>query len=197
VLNADGVYHKRGPARVFTSEAAAIAAIKENRIKPGDVMVLMGIGPLGTGMEETYQVTSALKHLPFGKHVALLTDARFSGVSTGACIGHIGPEALAGGPIGKVRDGDRIEIMVDTKKLLANVDLIGERAREFSAAEGEKILAGRAPHPGLAPHPKLPSDTRLWGALQQASGGVWGGCVFDADEIVKTIEAGLKARGAG
>ena len=86
VVDADGVYRKEGPARVFTSEAAAIAALREGRIQAGDVMVLCGIGPMGTGMEETYQLTSALKHLPFGKHVALITDARFSGVSTGACV---------------------------------------------------------------------------------------------------------------
>src|SRR6185295_3582488 len=101
VVGADGVYRHEGPARVFTSEAAAIAALREGRIAKGDVMVLCGIGPMGTGMEETYQITSALKTLPFGKYVALLTDARFSGVSTGACIGHVGPEALAGGPIGR------------------------------------------------------------------------------------------------
>ena len=108
-VDAEGVFLLEGPARVFTSEAAAIAAIREGRIQAGDVMVLCGVGPMGTGMEETYQVTSALKALPFGQHVALLTDARFSGVSTGACLGHIGPEALAGGPIrqaawkGKIR----------------------------------------------------------------------------------------------
>ena len=95
VVDADGVYRKEGPAKVFTSERAAITAIKEKRIAAGDILVLAGCGPMGTGMEETYQLTSALKHLPFGKHVALLTDARFSGVSTGACVGHIGPEALA------------------------------------------------------------------------------------------------------
>ena len=66
-------------------------------------MVLIGRGPIGAGMEETYQVTSALKHLDIGKTVTLITDARFSGVSTGACIGHVGPEALAGGPIGRLR----------------------------------------------------------------------------------------------
>ena len=93
VIGADGVYRKEGPARVFVSEAAAIAAIKQKRIQAGDIMVLTGIGPLGTGMEETYQVTSALKHLPFGKQVALLTDARFSGVSSGGDW-HIGPEVL-------------------------------------------------------------------------------------------------------
>ena len=62
---------------------------------------------MGSGMEEIYQITSALKHLDFGKHIAVSTDARFSGVSTGACIGHVSPEALAGGPIGKVLEGDR------------------------------------------------------------------------------------------
>ena len=113
VVGADGVYQKEGPARVFLSEKAAIAAIKDGGVQAGDIMVLLGCGPLGTGMEETYQVTSALKHLPFGKQVALITDARFSGVSTGACIGHVGPEALAGGPIGKLQDGDRIRITID------------------------------------------------------------------------------------
>src|SRR5207253_1349619 len=136
VVGADGIYRKTGPARVFTSEKAAIAALKEGRIKAGDVMVLICRGPMGSGMEETYQVTSALKHLSFGKHVALVTDARFSGVSTGACIGHVGPEALAGGPIGKVRDGDRIRIVVDRNQLLGSVDLIGEGETEFGAEEG-------------------------------------------------------------
>src|SRR5262249_59124216 len=106
VVDADGVYRKTGPTRVFTSERAAIAAIKSHgpeRIKPGDIIVLICRGPMGAGMEEIYQITSALKHLSFGKHVALLTDARFSGVSTGACVGHVGPEALAGGPISKLR----------------------------------------------------------------------------------------------
>src|SRR5262249_8130658 len=106
VIDADGVYRKTGPARVFTREKDPVGAIKEGQVRPGDVLVLCGCGPLGRGMEEIYQVTSALKHLSWGKHVAVLTDARFSGVSTGACIGHISPEALAGGPIGKLRDGD-------------------------------------------------------------------------------------------
>src|SRR5207248_4810014 len=132
-VGADGVYRLEGPAKVFTTERAAVAAIKAGRasgrqadvgIAPGDVLVLCCRGPLGSGMEETYQVTSALKHLPWGKHVAVLTDARFSGVSTGACVGHIGPEALAGGPIGKVRDGDRIQIIIDRMKLEGSVDMI-------------------------------------------------------------------------
>ena len=93
VVDADGVYRHEGPARVFTREKTAIAAIKEGRIRAGDVMVLMGRGPMGSGMEETYQLTAALRYLPFGKQVPLVTDARFSGVSTGACLGHVGPEA--------------------------------------------------------------------------------------------------------
>ena len=178
VVDPDGVYRKTGPARVFTSEAAAIAALREGRIVAGDVMVLAGVGPMGTGMEETYQVTSALKALPFGKHVALLTDARFSGVSTGACIGHIGPEALAGGPLGKVREGDIIEIVIDRLRMEGRIDLVGEN---------ERTLAARPSHPGLAPHPALPDDTRLWAALQQLGGGPWGGCVYDHDAIVRRL----------
>ena len=64
-------------------------------------------------MQETAQITTALRYLPWGKHVALVTDGRFSGLSTGACVGHVGPEALDGGPIGRVRDDDLIEIVID------------------------------------------------------------------------------------
>ncbi len=187
VVDADGVYRKTGPARVFTSEATAIAALREGRIKAGDVMVLAGVGPMGTGMEETYQITSALKMLPFGKHVALLTDARFSGVSTGACIGHIGPEALAGGPVGKLRDGDLIRILIDRTHMTGTVDFIGTAEHPLSPAEGTGELSTRAPHPNLAPHPALPDDTRLWAALQNASGGTWGGCVYDVDAILARL----------
>lgn len=189
VLDPDGVYRKQGPARVFVSEKAAIAAIKDNRIRTGDVMVLAGIGPLGTGMEETYQVTGALKHVPFGKHVALLTDARFSGVSTGACLGHIGPEALAGGPIGKVLDGDTIRIIIDGNRAEGSVDLVGEGSRTFAPEEGIRVLAQRSPRPDLAPNPDLPADTRLWAALQLAAGGTWAGCVYDADRISAVLAA--------
>ena len=190
VIDADGVYRKEGPARIFTSERAAITAIKEKRVQSGDVMVLAGIGPMGTGMEETYQVTSALKYLPFGKHVALITDARFSGVSTGACIGHVGPEALAGGPIGKLRDGDVIRIEINRNTNTGAVDFVGEGDRRFTPEEGARILAARALRTDLAANPNLPDDTRLWAALQQASGGTWGGCVFDAERIVETLRAG-------
>ncbi len=187
VVGPDGVYRHLGPARVFTSEAAAIAALRTGVIHAGDVMVLCGIGPMGTGMEETYQVTSALKTLPFGRQVALLTDARFSGVSTGACIGHIGPEALAGGPIGKLHDGDMIQIVIDRSQMTGSVDFIGEAGHLYTSQEGAHELHEREPHPELRAHPKLPDDTRLWAALQQASGGTWGGCVYDVDSILRAI----------
>jgi putative YjhG/YagF family dehydratase len=199
VVDLDGVYRKVGPARVFTSERAAIAAIKgrsDRKIEPGDVIILIGRGPMGCGMEETYQLTSALKFLPWGKYVALITDARFSGVSTGACIGHVGPEALAGGPIGRVREGDTIQIIIDRINLTGSIDLVGHAGRRYSSAEGATVLASRSPHPDLAPDPNLPDDTRLWAALQNASGGTWGGCVFDVDRIVELLEAGQQALGS-
>jgi putative YjhG/YagF family dehydratase len=187
VVDADGVYRKVGPARVFLTERAAIHAIKSNdadRLKPGDILVLICRGPMGAGMEEIYQITSALKHLSFGKQIAVLTDARFSGVSTGACIGHIGPEALAGGPIGKVRDGDRIQIVIDRNRLEGSIDLIGNTG---SIEEGTHALSQRPMRPDLAPDPNLPDDTRLWAALQHVGGGTWGGCVYDVDAIVKSL----------
>jgi xylonate dehydratase len=190
VVDADGVFRKIGPARVFTSERSAIAAIKsrgDHRIRPGDIMVVICRGPMGAGMEEIYQVTSALKHLPWGKQVAVLTDARFSGLSTGACVGHIGPEALAGGPIGKIMDGDRIQIVLDRRKLEGSIDLVGEGETFFGPDEGARVLAGRRPRTDLAPDSDLPADTRLWAALQAASGGVWGGAVFDVETIVSMI----------
>lgn len=190
VVDPDGVYRKEGPARVFTSEAAAIAAVRAGDIHAGDVMVLAGIGPMGTGMEETYQITSALKHLPFGKHVALITDARFSGVSTGACIGHVGPEALAGGPIGKILDGDRIQIVVDRVNMHGRLDLVGEAGRPLNAEEAAYVLSRRPSRSDLAPHAKLPDDTRLWAALQQLGGGTWGGCVYDVDSILDALTPG-------
>lgn len=195
VVDADGVYRHEGPARVFTRERDAMAAIKDGRIRAGDVIVLAGAGPMGTGMEETYQLTSALKHLPFGKHVALVTDARFSGVSTGACIGHVGPEGLAGGPIGRVRDGDRIRIVVDRVRLVGELDCVGDAERRMEPAEAAAMLASRGMHAGLSAHPLLPSDTRLWAALQRAGGGTWGGCVYDADRIAELLEKGMRAEG--
>ena len=178
VVGPDGVYRKRGPARVFTNEASAIETIKQGRIVAGDIIVLMGRGPLGAGMEETYQLTSALKFLPFGREVALVTDARFSGVSTGACVGHVGPEALAGGPLGRVRDGDTIEIVIDRVGLTGSVNVID--VPDFET---------RTLNPDLRADPRLPDDTRLWAALVTASGGLWGGCVYDVDAIVTKLSS--------
>ncbi|HEY9229011.1 MAG TPA: dihydroxy-acid dehydratase, partial [Gemmatimonadaceae bacterium] len=188
VVDEDGVYRHRGPARVFTDERDAIRAVKGGAnvaqpIQEGDVIVLIGNGPTGTGMQETAQITTALKYLPWGKHVALLTDGRFSGLSTGACVGHIGPEALQGGPLSKVRDGDEIEIVIDRRNLSGSINLVDE-----------ELLLTRPPHPDLAPNGALPDDTRLWAALQRASGGTWGGCVYDVDKIIAQLDAGAGAR---
>jgi putative YjhG/YagF family dehydratase len=196
VVDPDGVYRKVGPARLFTSERAAIAAIKgqgDKEIHPGDIIVVAGCGPMGSGMEETYQLTSALKYLKWGKEVALITDARFSGVSTGACIGHIGPEALAGGPIGRVRDGDLIQIVIDTVKLEGTLDLVGHDGQQYDPATGASVLAQRAPNAALAADPRLPDDTRLWASLQAVGGGTWGGCVYDVERIIQLLEAGQHA----
>jgi putative YjhG/YagF family dehydratase len=190
VVDADGVYRKTGPARIFTRERDAIAAIKSQgpeRVRPGDVLVLICRGPLGAGMEEIYQITAALKHLSWGKEVAVVTDARFSGVSTGACVGHVGPEALAGGPIGRLVEGDMVRIVVDRNRLEGSVDLVGHGDRNFGPEEGTRILAGRSPRPDLAPDANLPDDTRLWAVLQQAGGGTWGGCVYDVDAIAAAL----------
>jgi putative YjhG/YagF family dehydratase len=199
MLGRDGVYRLTGPARVFTTERAAIAAVKsrgDDRLKPGEVVALVGRGPLGAGMEEVYQVTSALKYLDFASSVALVTDARFSGVSSGPCIGHVGPEALAGGPIGRLRDGDLIRIVIDTGRLEGSIDLV-ERAPDGSERLADTMLATRELHPDLRPDPALPDDTRLWAALQDASGGPWSGAVYDVDRILRRLEAGRKAEVEG
>ncbi|MGC6565431.1 MAG: YjhG/YagF family D-xylonate dehydratase [Akkermansiaceae bacterium] len=180
MIREDGVFLLEGMARVFGSEAAAITAVKstgDDRIRAGDVMILAGIGPMGAGMPETYQVTSALKYCEVGKEVALVTDGRFSGVSTGACIGHVSPEALAGGPIGKLRDGDPVRVRIDTKSLEGTIDYLGEM---------DELMA-RDLHPAVKVHPDLPADTRLWSVLQNASGGSWGGCVYDADSVASLL----------
>jgi putative YjhG/YagF family dehydratase len=187
VVDESGIYRIAGPARVFRTEKTAIAAIKNGDIHAGDVLVLMCRGPLGSGMEEIFEITSALRYLEFGKRVAVITDARFSGVSTGACIGHVTPEALAGGPIGKLREGDWIEIAIDRRKLEGSVNLVGADGVVFGAAEGSRVLATRMPREDLAPDAALPDDTRLWAALQDASGGTWGGCVFDTEAIAGAL----------
>jgi len=193
LLDADGVYRKIGPARVFTTESAAIRAIKSGAVRPGDVIVLVCAGPMGSGMEEILEITGALRYLSWGKDVAVITDGRFSGVSTGACIGHVAPEALAAGPIGKLLDGDIIRIVIDCKNLEGSIDLIGEPgsgAEQQSVELGTRILAERPLRPDLKPHPSLPDDTRLWAALQEAGGGTWSGCIYDVHAILEVLKAG-------
>lgn len=182
LIDDEGIYLHEGPARVFASEPEAIAAVKskgDDRINEGDVIVLIGYGPIGCGMPETAQLTIALKHLPWGKNVALITDGRFSGVSTGACVGHISPEAWAGGPIGKVRDGDPIRIRIDCRNMTGTVDFDGD-AEELNA---------RPASDKLKQVPNVPDDTRLWAALQNVSGGTWGGCVYDVEAILAKLNA--------
>ena len=187
---------RRGSSPPSAQPSPAIKGQGERTVQAGDVLVVIGVGPQGTGMEETYQLTSALKFLPWGKQVPLLTDARFSGVSTGACIGHIGPEALAGGPLGKLRDGDLISIRIDRVALAGSVDLVGTADGPLDQQGAAALLNERAPHPGLAPHPQLPADTRLWAALQSVSGGTWAGCIYDSERILTVLEAGQKALAA-
>jgi putative YjhG/YagF family dehydratase len=190
LLDADGVFAHEGPARVFGSEAAAMVAIKSrgpDALRQGEIVVLIGLGP-AAGMPETYQVTSALKYLPKAKGVVLLTDGRFSGVSTGPCIGHMSPESAAGGPLGKLRDGDLLRVRIDTRKLEGSVNFIGTHATpELAAAE----LAARPVSEKLAPNPAVPADTDLWAALQSVSGGSWGGCVYDVPRIKELLAQGL------
>jgi putative YjhG/YagF family dehydratase len=183
VVGADGVYRTTGPARVFLTEKSAMTAVKNGGIKAGDVLVLMCRGPMGSGMEEIFEITCALRYLDFGKHVTVITDARFSGVSTGACIGHVTPEALAGGPLGKIREGDLIEVTIDRVKMEGSVNLVVNGSVE----EGARELERRSPREDLAADPALPRESRLWAALQDASGGTWGGCVFDDDAILKRL----------
>ena len=196
VVDEDGVYRMTGPARVFTTEREAVRAVKglsDKKVSPGEVIVLCGRGPMGAGMEEVAQVALALKHLEWGKQVALLTDARFSGVSTGACIGHISPEALAGGPIGKIRDGDLIRIEIDRINLQGSIDFIGTENEELESDQAKIILDAREVNPEIKPDTRLHADTKLWAALQNISGGTWGGCVYDTEKILETIQAGEKA----
>ena len=198
-LDEDGVFRLTGRARVFTTERDVIAALKGQTgtpVRAGEVIVLVGRGPLGSGMEETYQVTSILRYLPSGRGIALVTDARFSGVSTGACIGHVSPEALEGGAIGKVLDGDLIRIVVDTRRLDASVDLVGHGDEQWTTEEAAAVLEQRVTPEAVKPDPALPADTMLWARLQSISGGLWGGCVYDHEAIVAVLDAGADSRAA-
>jgi len=152
------------------------------------VVVVRYEGPKGgPGMQEMLYPTSYIKSKGLGKACALLTDGRFSGVSTGACVGHVSPDAWSGGPIGRVRDGDQIDLRIDTRALTGEVNIAGLPEAE---------LAARGIHPALKPDPRVPADTRLWAALQAVSGGTWGGCVHDADRVAHLLGLGLAAERA-
>jgi dihydroxy-acid dehydratase len=112
-----------GSARVFEREQAAMNALEDGSIQAGDVIVIRYEGPKGgPGMREMLMVTAAIKGAGLGKEVLLITDGRFSGGTTGLCVGHVAPEAVDGGPIGLVRDGDRIRIDIGERTLDLLVD---------------------------------------------------------------------------
>jgi dihydroxy-acid dehydratase len=125
-----------GPANVFECEEDAITALHEDRIRAGDVVVVRYEGPRGgPGMREMLSLTSMLKGMPLGDHVALVTDGRFSGGSRGLCIGHLSPEAAEGGPIALIRQGDTISIDLGRRTLDLQVSTteLAERARAWRA----------------------------------------------------------------
>ncbi|MDE2925226.1 MAG: dihydroxy-acid dehydratase, partial [Acidobacteriota bacterium] len=117
-----------GPARVFDREEPAFAAIKQGRIKAGDVIVIRNEGPVGgPGMRELLQVTGAVQGSGLGDKVALITDGRFSGATRGFVVGHVAPEAAVGGPLAALRDGDIITLDIEARVM--NVDLSDEEIR--------------------------------------------------------------------
>jgi dihydroxyacid dehydratase/phosphogluconate dehydratase len=104
----------------------------------------------------------------------------------------VSPEGLAGGPLGKILEGDVIRIHLDLKRIDGRVDLVGDEQERFAPEAGAEILARRGTRKDLAPNPALPDDTRLWASLQLASGGAWRGCVYDVEKIAAALEAGRK-----
>ncbi|HEX6286516.1 MAG TPA: dihydroxy-acid dehydratase, partial [Acidimicrobiia bacterium] len=129
---------REGPARVFEGEQAALAALFSHQIRPGDVVVIRTEGPKGgPGMREMLQITAAIKGAGLGKDVLLITDGRFSGGTTGLCIGHIAPESEVGGPIGLVEEGDIIRVDVPERRLDVVVDdeTLAERRANWTPHE--------------------------------------------------------------
>ena len=134
--------HHRGPARVFESEEDAMAAVVAGTIESGDVLVIRNEGPAGgPGMREMLAVTAALNGIGMGPHVALLTDGRFSGATHGFMAGHVAPEAVRGGPIAAVRDGDEITIDVDERRLDVALDdaTIAERVAAYGGNDNADL----------------------------------------------------------
>jgi dihydroxy-acid dehydratase len=127
-----------GPARVFESEEDCFRAVKDQQIKPGDVIVIRNEGPAGgPGMREMLQVTAALVGEGLGEEVALLTDGRFSGATRGLMVGHVAPEAIKGGPISALRDGDEVTVDIDGRRLEVDLpeDEIARRIEEYTSPD--------------------------------------------------------------
>ena len=182
LYSSSGNYYHEGRARVFYDESSAIAAVKstgDQRVLPGEVIVLLGRGPMGAGMPETAQITSALKYTKALSENVLITDGRFSGFSSGPCIGHVGPESLSGGPIGKLRDGDKIKIEINKDHCVGRIDYIGN----------VEAFQKRPMNPNLREDPNMPESVKLWAALQNTGGGTWGGCVPNVGEIIKKLNS--------
>ena len=185
-----------GPARVFTRERDAVAAIKaqgEGSIQPGDIIVLIARGPLGSGMEETYQVTSALQISGLGTRSGGDYRCPFFGREHRR-VHRPRRARSAGGRTHRQSARRRPNPHHDrSQSAEGSIDLVGDASREFGAEEGTRVLAARLPRADLKPDAKLPDDTRLWAALQRASGGTWAGCVYDVERIIQVLEAGEKA----
>ncbi len=152
-----------GPAKVFDSEEEAQAAIDNGEIVSGDVVVIRYVGPKGgPGMPEMLNPTSAIMGRGLGEEVALITDGRFSGATRGACVGHVCPEAAAGGPIGLVENGDKIHIDIPNHKidLLVDEDVLEERRKN------KKEKAPNIDHGYLKRYAKLVSDSSRGAVLE-------------------------------
>ncbi len=132
-----------GPARVFESEEECFRAVKDQQINPGDVVVIRNEGPVGgPGMREMLQVTAAIVGEGLGESVAMITDGRFSGATRGLMIGHVAPEAVRGGPIAAVREGDEVTVDIDNRRI--DVDLDDEEiARRVAEHESPPSPFGR------------------------------------------------------
>jgi len=141
-----------GPARVFEREQAAMDALEDGTIQAGDVVVIRYEGPKGgPGMREMLMITGAIKGAGLGKSTLLLTDGRFSGGSTGLCVGHVSPEAVDGGPIAFIKDGDRVRINTVTRQL----DLLVDEAELAERRKGFKPLPHKYTRGVLAKYSKL------------------------------------------
>jgi dihydroxyacid dehydratase/phosphogluconate dehydratase len=114
--------------------------------------------------------------------------AGFSGLASASLEPVVLPEAAGLGPLGRLRDGDVVEIVIDRGRHEGRVDLVATADGPLLPEAAKALLASRPPHPGLRPRADLPADTRLWAALQEASGGIWAGCVYDPERIARALD---------